>query len=471
MKTLAERFLEAAGRRSEHVAVVDPAASLTYGQLAACAAGVARAVAPGNDGPNVGIAIPPCVLFPAAYFGVLMAGKTPVPLNFLLEPPTLAAIAADAGLGTVLTVGPLRDPMSKLVANVICVETIAPAQSPAAPAGVDPEDVATILYTSGTSGPPKGVMLTHRNLISNVDSSVLTADYTHGDVSLGMLPLFHAFGLTCTMLLPLLVGGRAAYLPKFAPAAALKMMSEQGVTCIFAVPSIYRFLVQAAAGSPKEAFARLRFCVSGGEALGREVAGEFEKVFGRPLMEGYGLTEASPVVSLNPPDVVRPGSVGRPLSWVEVRIAGEAGELWLRGPSVMKGYYNRPDATREAITDGWLRTGDIARVDADGYLYIVGRAKEMIISAGENISPGEIEAALNGHPAVAESAVVGMPDPSRGEVPRAFVVLKPGAAASEAELIEHCRRRLARMKVPRQVEFRTGLPHTLTGKILKRALH
>ena len=340
--------------------------------------------------------------------------------------------------------------------------------------------MATLLYTSGTSGPPKGVMLTHRNLVTNVESAKQMADYTPGDVSLGMLPLFHAFGLTCTMLLPLLAGARAEYLPKFAPGAALHLIRERGITCIFAVPSMYRFIVQAAmatGSAPLET--SLRFCVSGGEALSLDVADGFQKAFGQPLMEGYGLTETSPVVSLNPPNAIKPGSVGVGLSWAALRIAdergeplppGKQGELWIRGDCVMAGYRNRPRETQQAIRDGWLSTGDIAMLDADGYLWITGRAKEMIISAGENISPGEIECVLNAHPAVAESAVVPARDPLRGEVPEAYVVLKPGAQATEAELIEHCRTRLARIKVPRKVNFRNELPHTLTGKILKREL-
>ena len=486
MSSLTQRFLDVAARRADKTAVVDPTTSLTYGALAASARAAAGAVAAATARPFVGIAMPSCAAFPAAYFCVLLAGKTPVPLNFLQEPATLAAIVADASLDTVLTVAALAEPLRKLVPAVICCENIRPDAPPALAAPADAAvpadcDVATLLYTSGTAGAPKGVMLTHRNLLANVDSSVLTADYTEDDVSLGLLPLFHAFGITCTMLLPLLNGAKAVFLPRFSPAAALAQMQDGGVTCIFAVPSIYRLLVQAAAAQTDGPdVRRLRFCVSGGEALGREVAEGFARAFGRPLMEGYGLTEASPVVSLNPPDAVRAGTVGRPLSWAEVRIAapdgrplpaGSEGELLLRGDCVMKGYLNRPDETLRAIdADGWLHTGDMARVDAAGYLSITGRIKEMIISAGENIAPGEIETVLNGHPAVLESAVVGRPDASRGEVPHACVVLRPGARASEAELIDYCRSRLARLKVPRGVEFRPELPHTLTGKILKRAI-
>ena len=482
-----ESFLSSATAHPDSPAVADPSVSLTYRQLAGWSMAMARAVDEAAKGQFVGIAIPACAAFPAAYFGVLMTGRVPVPLNFLLEPATLAAIVADAELDTIIAVGPLAGPLRKPVPAVLCAEDVKPDGRPLQPkTSARPDDLATLLYTSGTAGPPKGVMLTHRNLVVNVESSRETADYTPADVSLGLLPLFHAFGLTTTMLLPLLTGACAVYLPKFAPAAALKLIVERGVTCIFAVPSMYRFIVQAAtaavaamAGGTVPVESRLRFCVSGGEALGHDTAEAFQKVFGRPLLEGYGMTETSPVVTLNPPDAMRPGTVGRPLSWATLRIVDEhgnarppgvPGELWIRGDCMMAGYYNHPDDTRQAIRDGWLRTGDIAVLDADGYLSITGRAKEMIISAGENIAPGEIEAVLNSHPAVLESAVLPAPDPSRGEVPEAYIVLKPGLQASADDLIEHCCQRLTRIKVPRQVNFRPELPHTLTGKILKRGI-
>jgi len=485
MKTLTERFLETVEKRARHVAVIDPTSRLTYRQLAMHAFAAEWAVRTATDRQFVGIAMPACAAFPAAYFGVLQAGKTPVPLNFLQEPASLAAIVADAELDTILTVRPLSNAVRDLVPNVLCPEDMMMAVTSATELPSEkfvdrgkPDDVAMLLYTSGTVGQPKGVMLTHRNLTVNVDSSVEMADYTLDDVSLGVLPLFHTFGITCTMLLPLLVGASVVYLPKFTPASALALVREHGVTCVFAVPSVYRVIIPAAEGSPGAP--TLRFCVAGGETLGGDVADAFRAAFGISLLEGYGMTETSPVISVNPPDAIRPGSVGVPLSWAEVKTVGEdnqplsadqTGELLVRGECVMKGYHRRPEETRAALTDdGWLRTGDIARLDADGYLYLTGRAKEMIISAGENISPGEIEAALNKHPAVSESAVIAMADASRGEVPRAFVVPAQDAVVSEDELIDHCRQRLARIKVPRKIEFRAELPHTFTGKVLKRAL-
>ena len=497
MQTLTERFLETVRRRSDCTAVVDPTLTLTYQQLAAHAAAVAGAVRAIGDRPFVGIAMPPCAAFPAAYFGILQAGSIPVPLNVLLEPHILAAIVADSCLETIITVPPLRSAMAKLVPNVVCPGDIAATPERTwCGTGADAErtgsgasvtgsthadDMAMLLYTSGTSGPPKGVMLTHRNLLANVDSSVAMVDYSPDDVSLGVLPLFHTFGVTCTMLLPLLVGASVVYLPKFSPAAAVALISQHSVTCLFAVPSVYRLLTQAAQAVPASPGpSTLRFCVAGGEALGRPVADGFRSAFGVDLLEGYGMTEASPVISMTPPDAPRPGSVGVPLPWAEVKVIDpdgrplppdREGELLVRGQCVMKGYYQKEDQTRDTVDpDGWLKTGDIARLDADGYIYITGRAKEMIISAGENISPAEIESVLEQHPSVAEAAVVPMPDAARGEVPRAIIVLTPGATASESDLIEHCRERLSRIKRPRKIEFRDELPHTLTGKVLKRKL-
>lgn len=485
MDTLVTRFLETVDRCGSKMAVADSTTTLTYAGLAHQAFGAAAGIAATTRQPFVGIAMPPCAAFPAAYFGALIAGRTPVPLNFLTDPGSARAAVAETGLDTILTLEPLVEQLRPMVPHVLCPDDLAAAAEGAPLCQAEnstPDDIATLLFTSGTIGPPKGVMLTHRNLVTNVDSSLAMAPYGPDDVSLGMLPLFHSFGITTTMLLPLLTGARAVYLPRFSPQAALAAIREHGVTALFAVPALFRMLVQAAAARPDAASGTgsLRYCVSGGDAMRPEIAAAFRKTFGVEVLQGYGLTETSPVVSLNPPDAIRPGSAGKALPWAELRVvspegtpldAGEEGELQIRGTCIMKGYFNRPDNTSSTISpDGWFSTGDLARVDADDYIFITGRLKELIISAGRNISPGEIEAVLEGHPAVAECAVVGMPDTLRGEVPQAFVVLHEGAAATESELIEHCRQALPNPKLPRKVQFRAELPHTLTGKVLKRAL-
>jgi len=485
MKTLVSRFLEVVESRANEVAVIDPTTTLTYAELAHRSFVAAAGVAATTRQPFVGIAMPPCAAFPAVYFGALIAGRTPAPLNFLAEPAATLAAIAQTGIDTVVTIPPLAERLQPMAPHVLCPEDLAAAAAGAPlhrAEGSRPDDLATLLFTSGTAGLPKGVMLTHRNLVENVDSSLTMADYGLEDVTLGMLPLFHAFGITTTMLLPLLAGARVVYLPRFSPAAALAAIRDHRVTSLFGVPTLFRMLVQAGLNHPDAAPAKgaLRYCVSGGDALRGEVAGAFRRLFGVELLQGYGLTETSPVVSLNPPGAARPGSSGKALPWAELKVVdpmgnplrtGQEGELLVRGPCVMKGYFNDPEQTRSVISEeGWFATGDLARLDADGYVYITGRIKELIISGGENIAPAEIEDVLLHHPAVAECAVVGMADAARGEVPQAFVVLHEGAAATEAELIEHCRSALSRAKVPRKVEFRSELPRTLTGKVLKRAL-
>jgi long-chain acyl-CoA synthetase len=342
-----------------------------------------------------------------------------------------------------------------------------------------PDDVAVLLYTSGTTQEPRGVMQTHRNILSNIDASLRAMNVKDDDVFLGVLPLFHTFGLTCAFLLPVLSGRMVVMMQRFVPAAVAETVGRSGISIVIAVPSMYRAMVRAFAetGARPE---RLRLCISGGEALPTALLEEFEKVTGVPLLEGYGMTETSPVISLNLLHSPRPGTVGRPLDNFEVRIVdadglplplGSEGEICVRGDSVMKGYWRRDEETGEAIDeDGWLRTGDLGKLDAEGNIAITGRLKELIISAGKNIAPAEIETVLQAHPAVSEAAVIGVPDAMRGEVPMAFVVRQTGSDLEVHELMSHCRAHLADYKRPRAIEFVETLPRSLTGKVLKRLL-
>ena len=485
--TIIRRLLQQVQAAPQAPAVIDDQQALTYAELSAAAVAVARQAAGQTDRQFVGIALPTSAAFPCAFFGALAAGKAAVPINSLLTPDVLAHVVRDAGLDTIITSSVFRETFAPLDVNTVLIEDLLDTRSDSDPAehlaapGADkhPNDPAMIIYTSGTSGAPKGVVLTDRNLLANVDSSAERYDYGAGDITLGVLPLSHAFASTCSMLLPLLLGGRAVYQAKFVPQKVLAAIAQHRVTALFAVPSMFRLLAR----SPRAAGAdvsSLRFCVAGGEALGGDVARDLEQAFGIPLLEGYGMSEASPVVSVNPPDKPKAGSVGVPLSWAQIKVAaddgteapaGGEGEIWIRGDCIMKGYHNDPAATAQAITpDGWLRTGDIGRLDEEGYLYITGRRKELIISGGENISPVEIEDVIAGHRAVAEAAVIPVPDDARGEVPKAFVVLREGATCTEREILAHCREHLPRVKWPRAAEFIDKMPRSPAGKLLRRML-
>jgi long-chain acyl-CoA synthetase len=340
------------------------------------------------------------------------------------------------------------------------------------------DDDAVILYTSGTTGVPKGAELTHANLYRNAEvttTTLLTAG--QGDVIMGCLPLFHVFGLTCGMNASVMSGSILALLPRFDAGAALEMIAREKVTIFEGVPTMYSALLHHPARATTDV-SSLRLCVSGGAALPVEVLRQFEEAFGCPILEGYGLSETSPVASFNHPDRPRKaGSIGTPIAGVEMRVVddlgndvpqGEVGEIAIRGHNVMKGYWGKPEATAQAIPDGWFRTGDLARMDSDGYFFIVDRKKEMIIRGGYNVYPREIEEALHEHPAVAEVAVIGIPHDSLGEEVGAAVALKPGATATPDELKEFAKHRVAAYKYPRHVWLVDALPKGPTGKILRR---
>ena len=493
--TIPEAFMAACERFPHKTAVVDDMGSIAFEDYGRKARLMADLVGSWTKRRNVGICLPTCKEFGIVYLGALMAGKTAVPLNYLLQRNELDFIVRDAELDTIITVRYFKDLVGGLAANTIYLEDLRSTWfkvgfaarkvlrtifgAPRLPA-LNVDDVVTILYTSGTtSSTPKGVMLTHANIMTNLDACTKACFFDNRDVLLGVLPLFHSFALATSLILPAWLGILVVYQRRFAAAQALALIAQHGVTCILAIPSMYRVLVRTG-DKGKHDTSSLRLCVAGGEACPRELSVAFRKAFDLPLLEGYGLTETSPVVSVNSPEHYKLGTAGRPLVNLEVRIAdeqgnalppGAEGEIWVRGPSIMKGYYKRPDLTREAITpDGWFKTGDLGRLDADGFLAITGRKKELIISSGENISPNEIEAVLMQHPKVFEAAVLPAPDKMRGEVPKAYIALHPGQHATEQEIRDFCEGRLAKHKIPRYVEFREQLPHGPTGKVLKRAI-
>ncbi|MBN2623015.1 MAG: long-chain fatty acid--CoA ligase, partial [Acidimicrobiales bacterium] len=426
--------------------------------------------------------------FPMLYYGVLRAGAVVVPMNPLLKAREIAYYLEDSGAKLLFawdaTAAEAGKGAEAAGAGFVSVAPAAfdrllgePAPETAVASRAD-HDTAVLLYTSGTTGKPKGAELTHANLRRNAAVSATTLfDLGPEDVVMGCLPLFHSFGQTCGLNAAVGSGACLTLVPRFDPATALEVIQRDQVTVFQGVPTMYAALLnhphrrQFDVGS-------LRLCVSGGAALPVEVLRGFEDAFGCVILEGYGLSETSPVASFNHPDRERkPGSIGTPIQGVEMRLvgsageevaAGEVGEIAIRGHNLMRGYWGREDATREAVPDGWLRTGDLARQDQDGYFFIVDRKKDLIIRGGYNVYPREIEEVLYEHPAVAEAAVVGIPHPTHGEEVAAAVVLKPGAQATPAELQAFCRERVAAYKYPRHVWLEAALPKTATGKLLRR---
>jgi long-chain acyl-CoA synthetase len=417
-----------------------------------------------------------------------MAGAAVVPMNPLLKAREIHYYLQDSGARLVAAAEACAQAAAEAAGAVgieaVAVDVAQPDELMAARATADPvartnDDQAAILYTSGTTGPPKGAELTHGNLSGNARTTLQTLlKASPDDVILGCLPLFHAFGLTCGLNAAVLSGASMTLLPRFDGAAALSFIERDRVTLFEGVPTMFSRMLHAPnAGSVD--VARLRTCVSGGAAMPVEVMRSFEQAFSCAVLEGYGLTETSPVVTFNRPARRRAGSIGTPIAGVEVRLVDdwgrdvpseEVGEIAVRGPNVMKGYWGKPEETAKAIPDGWFRTGDLARRDVDGLLFIVDRKKDMIIRGGENVYPREIEEVLYEHPAVAEVACVAIPDPDLGEEVGSAVVLKPGASVDADELREWVKARVAAYKYPRQVWLVDSLPHGPTGKILRRAI-
>jgi long-chain acyl-CoA synthetase len=354
---------------------------------------------------------------------------------------------------------------------------------------VDPDDVATFQYTGGTTGLPKAAMLTHRNLIANATqiSSWVPGLRPGEEVVLSIMPYFHAYGATLCLHLAVLLGAKQAILPRFNVQEVLATIAKHQPTVFPGVPTMYVTISSAVREDPVKAksLGSIRYCVSGAASLPVEVQQEFERLSGGRMVEGYGLSEASPVVCINPIEGhARPGMIGLPISSTEIALAdpgtgemypdggraGERGELMVRGPQVMQGYWQRPDETADVLTDGWLHTGDVAIMEEDGFFAIVDRKKDIIITGGENIYPREVEEVLYAHPKVQEAVVIGVAHEVAGQVVKAYIVPRAGETLNRREILMYCQDHLAKYKVPRQVEFRESLPKTLTGKILRRVL-
>jgi len=497
--TLVELFATSETRVPERPAIVFRDRRLTYRELGRLARAVSALLREMGSGARSRVVLmsPNVPEFGAGYLGILMAGATVVPLNpmlkaeevrYVLEDSGAAAMvgleaslpllrAARAGLGRRCPILSLDGPAAGEPGDASLPEAVRAGLRAAAASG-STEDVAVCLYTSGTTGRPKGALLSHGNLIANVQSFRTVLHVSEDDVFLAVLPFFHAYGATVLFLEPLSTGATIVVEPRFLPDAVLRAMVQHRVTLFAGVPSMYAML----AASPRLAgdFSSLRLCIAGGAPLPVAVAEAFEAKYGIPIYEGYGPTECAPVLTVNPPFGKRKlGSVGPPIPQVDLRVVddrgnalppGEVGEIVARGPNVMQGYLNRPAETAEALRDGWYHTGDLGRVDEDGYYYIVDRKTDLILVGGLNVYPREVEAVLAGHPAVAEAAVVGVPDPIRGEAPKAFVILRNGQHVATQDLLQWCRQRLANYKVPRSIAVVADLPRTVTGKILKAEL-
>ena len=491
-ENLALNLIDSAQRGAQLPAVRLDDTVLSYGtldDLTAKLAGLLREHGV-QAGDRVGIMLPNVPQFAVAYYGVLRAGGIVVPMNVLLKRREVAFYLGDPEARVVLAWHEFADEAraGAQEAGAECIivtpgefeHTLAaatPVREVAAKVG---SDTAVILYTSGTTGRPKGAELTHANLRRNVEAMTDIFSLGPDDVLLGALPLFHAFGQTCGLNAAIAAGACLSLIARFDAGTALEIIGRDRVNVFEGVPTMYSALLAHPHGRDYNVDC-LRLCVSGGAALPVEVLREFEAAFGCVVLEGYGLSETSPVASFNHPDRERkPGSIGTPIEGVEMKLVdengdevapGEVGEIAIRGHNIMKSYWQRPDATAEAISpDGWFRSGDLARRDEEGYYFIVDRKKELIIRGGYNVYPREIEEVLYEHPAVHECAVIGIPHASLGEEVGAAIALKPGAEATVEELRAYAKSQVAAYKYPRRVWLVDALPKGPTGKILKREI-
>ncbi|MER5890130.1 long-chain fatty acid--CoA ligase [Streptomyces sp. NPDC001941] len=479
---------ESAARHPDRTAVVDGAVRVSYRQLWLDVLRFAarlrdRGVRPGD---RVAVLLPNTADFPRAYYAVLAAGATVVPVHALLVADEVAHVLRHSGCRAVVTAGPLeavaREAADATGADVLHVTT--DGEPLERPEPRDADDTAVILYTSGTTGRPKGALLTHANLVMN--ATVCAQDLFHltpDDVVLGCLPLFHSFGQSCAMNAALRAGSALVLSARFTGPGALQLMAEEDVTVFMGVPTMYHALTETA----EHGGARpggLRMAVSGGAALSTALLERFEAAFDTVVLEGYGLTETSPAALFNQLATGRrPGTVGHPIWGVEAAVAdpgaedrivllapGQVGEVVLRGHNVFAGYLDDPAATAAAVVDGWFRTGDLGVHDTDGYLSIVDRKKDLIIRGGFNVYPREVEETLARHPSVAQVSVLGLPDETRGEEICAAVVLRPGATDTPESLVTWARAHLGKHKYPRVVRLLGALPLGPSGKVLKREL-
>jgi long-chain acyl-CoA synthetase len=484
---LAWAFAQSAEQNRSKIAVYWGETLFSYEELAdqtARAAGHFRNALGVKPGDRVGLWLKNCPEFIPAVYGILQAGGVVVPINNFLKPPEVAFMLNDAGADLIVADAALADGFAQLqaarpqlkcvqVAELLAGEDRLPASASVRQSG----DLAVIIYTSGTTGRPKGAMLSHANLLHNVDSCRRVLRCVENDRLAVLLPMFHSYMLCVGVFLPLIVGASIVLIRSVHPPRnVLQELITHQATILPAIPQFFRSMVQAQIPVPLP----LRMAISGAAPLPMQVLKEFNDKFSVPLLEGYGLSEASPVVTKNPLNGVRKaGSIGLPIPDVEVSIqdeegkflgTGEIGEVCVRGGNVMMGYWNQPEETAKAIRNGWLLTGDVGYRDADGYYFITDRKKDMLLVNGINVYPREVEEVLYQFPGVKEVSVVGVPDARKGEQPLAFVAAGEGNVVDERALLQFARSKLADYKVPRRVVFLDALPRNATGKVLKTTL-
>lgn len=507
-KSLPDMLSETVAKYPDNKALSFFGRKITYRELQGGVSAFAAALQSNGvqKGDRVAIMLPNCPQYVISYFGILSVGGIVTQINPMLVERELDHILNDSGSETIIVLDALYPKVKNVqentkVKNVITVSLqpsgqnfgsdftfesfIASASKSFTPVNIDPEhDVAILQYTGGTTGRSKGAMLTHRNILANVLQSY---EFFKDEMKLGqekcltVIPLFHVFGMTSCMNMTIYTGGESVMLPRFDLEEVLNTIKEEQPSIFPGVPTMYVAITNHP-NAEQYGINSIRTCNSGSAPMPVELMKEFEGKTGSKILEGYGLSEASPTTHCNPHFADRkPGSVGIGMPSTDYKIVdladgetevpvGELGEVIIKGPQVMKGYWNMPEETALTLKNGWLYTGDIGRVDAEGYLYIVDRKKDMIIASGYNIYPRDVEEVLYEHPAVQEAVVIGVPDPYRGETVKAVIVQKAGKSTTEEEIIKYCKENMAAYRVPAIVEFRKELPKTAVGKILRRAL-
>jgi long-chain acyl-CoA synthetase len=488
---LADNLVSAAERFGERTALRLDDDTITYAEFleqALAAAGLVRSLGV-EPGDRIALVSPNVPAYPIVFYGALLAGCAVVPMNPLLSVREMGYYFTDSGAKAVFAVDAVAEAVTKAAAETgVPVVVVRPGGPSAeqldgtvpltAPVPRIGSDIATILYTSGTTGQPKGALLTHDNLASNAKTSATALiEATPDDVVMGCLPLFHVFGLTCGLNAAVASGMSLALLPRFDPVKALALIAKHHVTIFEGVPTMYAAMLGT---SGDDDTSSLRTCLSGGSAMPVPVLRAFEERFGCQILEGYGLSETSPVASFNQPGQERkPGTIGTAVPGMAMMLIdddgnpsepGAIGEIAIKGDGVMAGYHGKPEATAEAIVDGWFRSGDLAVVDDEGFFTIVDRKKQLIIRGGYNVYPREVEEALYEHPSVAEAAVVGIPHPTLGEEIGAAVAVKAGASFDPDALKAFVKERVAAYKYPRHIWQVEALPKGPTGKILHREI-